>query len=151
MKKYKIRDEDGNVMTVEEEEVKEKDACAEQIDDDEMSLTSDEITALKSLAGVADKLMALLNKDVTDDDKEIEKKTQIVKKKSDDDDEEEIEKEDEDEEIVDTDEDVEEAIVKKTTDSRRSIGAIERHQKATDSEFDKEDEIAQAWAKRYGG
>ena len=140
MKKYKIRDEDGNVMTVEEEEVKEKDACAEQVNDDEMSLTSDEISALKSLAGVADKLMALINKDVADEDAE---------EKSDD--EEEIKDEDEDEEIVDTDEDVEEAIVKKTTDSRRSVGAIEKRQKAADSAFDKENEIAQAWAKRYGG
>lgn len=148
MKKYKIRDEDGNVMTVEEEEVKEKDACTEQIEDDEMSLTSDEITALKSLAGVADKLMALLNKDVTDDDEEVEKKSQVVKKESYDDEE---ETDEDDEEIVDTDEDVEEAIVKKTTDSRHSVGAIERRQKTIDSAFDKEDEIAQAWAKRYGG
>ena len=140
MKKYKIHDEDGNVMTIEEEDVKEKDACAEQVNDDEMSLTSDEISALKSLAGVADKLMALINKDVTDEDAE---------EKSDD--EEEIKDEDEDEEIVDTDEDVEEAIVKKTTDSRRSVGAIEKRQKTADSAFDKENEIAQAWAKRYGG
>ena len=140
MKKYKILDEDGNVMTIEEEEdIKEKDACAGQVNDDEMSLTSDEISALKSLAGVADKLMALINKDVADEDAE---------EKSDN--EEEIE-EDEDEEIVDTDEDVEEAIVKKTTDSRRSVGAIEKRQKAADSAFDKENEIAQAWAKRYGG
>lgn len=149
MKKYKIRDEDGNVMTVEEEEVKEKDACTEQIKDDEMSLTSDEITALKSLAGVADKLMALLNKDVADDGEEVEKKSQVVKKESDDGEEET--EEDDEEEIIDTDEDVEEAIVKKTTDSRHSVGAIERRQKTTDSDFDKEDEIAQAWAKRYGG
>lgn len=141
MKKYKILDEDGNVMTIEEEEdIKEKDACAGQVNDDEMSLTSDEISALKSLAGVADKLMALINKDVAD--KDAEEKS---------DDEEKIKDEDEDEEIVDTDEDVEEAIVKKTTDSRRSVGAIEKRQKAADSAFDKENEIAQAWAKRYGG
>lgn len=145
MKKYKILDEDGNVMTIEEEDIKEKDACAEQVNDDEMSLTSDEITALKSLAGVADKLMAILDNDVTDDDEEVEKKSQVVKKESYDDEEET------NEEIVDTDEDVEEAIVKKTTDSRHSVGAIERRQKTIDSAFDKEDEIAQAWAKRYGG
>lgn len=147
MKKYKIHDEDGNVMTVEEEEVKEKDACSENIDDD-MSLTSEEIAALKSLAGVAGKLLALLDKDAAKE--EGEKKSQVAKETSDD--EEEIEESsDDDEEIIDTDEGVEEAIVKKTTDSKRSVGAIEKHKKTIDSAFDREDEIAQAWAKRYGG
>jgi len=132
MKKFIIRDEDKN-----EFEVEELDKEAKTSDEDpttENVLSDDEIKALKSLASVADKLVALVNKDVEDEDV---------------DEDEEIDEKDE-EEIIDTDidEDKEYSTMKK--DSKRSVGSIVKPKSKSIDDSEQLD-IATAWAKRYGG
>lgn len=136
--KFNVRDEDGKEYKVEEvEEVKKTD------DEDETkkpltntctddALSPEEIASLKKLAGIADKLYALVN---TTADEEVEGEE-----------EEEIEDEGEQiEEVIDTDE------PKKAKDAiKKSAGSIEKKStKTVDSIV--EDDISAAWAKRYGG
>ena len=61
----------------------------------------------------------------------------------------EIEEKEEDDEIID-DEYCDEGCQKKTHDSKKSFGSIERR-KTTEVEDSVDDEVAQSWAKRYGG
>lgn len=138
MKKFRITDDEGNNYEVEEiEEVQDEE---KEFKDDElsegMSLTQDEIISLKELAAKAPEILALLNNNVVD------AKEEEVK---DEDKEEKVE--DEDEEVIDS-EDVKEK--NKAKDSKKSYGSIETKYSVNDS-IDAEDEIANAWAKRYGG
>lgn len=139
MKKYLVKDEDEGLVVTELDEEPEKKTEDEDIEEevhDDDALTPEEISALKSLAAVASDLVALVEKSKTsDEDEEI------------DDDDEEVE--DEDEEAL-LDEDEEEVIeTGKAHDSKKSFGAIQRKSKPKDSLED--DEVANAWAKRYGG
>ena len=139
MKKYLVKDEDEGLVVTELDEEPEKKTEDEDIDEevhDDDTLTPEEISALKSLAAVASDLVALVEKSKTsDEDEEI--------------DDEDEELEDEDEETL-LDEDEEEVIeTGKTHDSKKSFGAIQRKSKPKDSLED--DEVANAWAKRYGG
>lgn len=139
MKKYLVKDEDEGLVVTELDEESEKKTEDEDIEEevhDDDALTPEEISALKSLAAVAPDLVALVEKSKTsDEDEEI------------DDDDEEVE--DEDEEAL-LDEDEEEVIeTGKAHDSKKSFGAIQRKSKPKDSLED--DEVANAWAKRYGG
>lgn len=136
MKKFRITDDEGNNYEVEEiEEVQDEE---KEFKDDElsegMSLTQDEIISLKELAAKAPEILALLNNNVVD------AKEEEVK---DEDKEEKVE----DEEVIDS-EDVKEK--NKVKDSKKSYGSIETKYSVNDS-IDAEDEIANAWAKRYGG
>lgn len=137
--KFNVRDENGKEYNVEEvEEVKKTD------DEDETkkpltntctddALSPEEIASLKKLAGMADKLCALVD---TTTDEEVEEEEE----------EEEIEDEGEQiEEVIDTDE------PKKAKDSiKKSAGAIEKKTVKTEDSVE-EDDVAAAWAKRYGG
>lgn len=137
--KFNVRDENGKEYKVEEvEEVKKTD------DEDETkkpltntctddALSPEEIASLKKLAGMADKLCALVD---TTTDEEVEEEEE----------EEEIEDEGEQiEEVIDTDE------PKKAKDSiKKSAGAIEKKTVKTEDSVE-EDDVAAAWAKRYGG
>lgn len=137
--KFNVRDENGKEYKVEEvEEVKKTD------DEDETkkpltntctddALSPEEIASLKKLAGIADKLCALVD---TTTDEEVEEEEE----------EEEIEDEGEQiEEVIDTDE------PKKAKDSiKKSAGAIEKKTVKTEDSVE-EDDVAAAWAKRYGG
>ena len=139
MKKYLVKDEDEGLVVTELDEEPEKKTEDEDIDEevhDDDALTPEEISALKSLAAVASDLVALVEKSKTsDEDEEI--------------DDEDEELEDEDEEAL-LDEDEEEVIeTGKAHDSKKSFGAIQRKSKPKDSLED--DEVADAWAKRYGG
>ena len=139
MKKYLVKDEDEGLVVTELDEEPEKKTEDEDIEEevhDDDALTPEEISALKSLAAVASDLVALVEKSKTsDEDEEI--------------DDEDEELEDEDEEAL-LDEDEEEVIeTGKAHDSKKSFGAIQRKSKPKDSLVD--DEIADAWAKRYGG
>ena len=139
MKKYLVKDEDEGLVVTELDEEAEKKTEDEDIDEevhDDDALTPEEISALKSLAAVASDLVALVEKSKTsDEDEEI--------------DDEDEELEDEDEETL-LDEDEEEVIeTGKAHDSKKSFGAIQRKSKPKDSLED--DEVADAWAKRYGG
>lgn len=140
--KFNVRDEDGKEYNVEEvEEVKKTD------DEDETkkpltntctddALSPEEIASLKKLAGIADKLYALV--DTTTDEK--------VEEEEEEEEEEEIEDEGEQiEEVIDTDE------PKKAKDSiKKSAGAIEKKTVKTEDSVE-EDDVSAAWAKRYGG
>ena len=139
MKKYLVKDEDEGLVVTELDEEPEKKTEDEDIEEevhDDDALTPEEISALKSLAAVASDLVALVEKSKTsDEDEEI--------------DDEDEELEDEDEEAL-LDEDEEEVIeTGKAHDSKKSFGAIQRKSKPKDSL--ENDEVADAWAKRYGG
>lgn len=138
MKKYLVKDEDEGLVVTELDEEPEKKTEDEDIDEevhDDDALTPEEISALKSLAAVASDLVALVEKSKTsDEDEEID---------------DEDEDEDEDEDAL-LDEDEEEVIeTGKAHDSKKSFGAIQRKSKPNDSL--ENDEVADAWAKRYGG
>ena len=95
MKKFYVRDADGEEYEVEEvEEVEELDEGKNEVT--ETALTADEIAALKKLAKVADRLIAIVETAEEEPvaDEETEEKT---------------------EEVIET----------KTNDSMRSFGAIE--------------------------
>lgn len=138
--KFNVRDEDGKEYKVEEieevektdDEDKTKKPLTNSCTNDD-ALTPDEIANLKKLAGIADKLAALIK---TDDEEVEEEKVE---------EEEEIDDEDEQiEEVIDTDEDE----PKKTKDSiKKSVGAIEKKRKTTTDDSVVEDDIATAWAK----
>lgn len=137
MKKFRIKDEDGMEYQVEEFEKKE-----EIPTEDEMStLSEDEISALRKLASVADKLIALTE---TTDEVEPEVKKSVNEVLEDED--EEIEEKEDKEEIVDTDEDEDDD---KDT-MHDSINSLEKSS-VNDSIDDSQLDIASAWAKRYGG
>nr|DAM02436.1 MAG TPA: hypothetical protein [Caudoviricetes sp.] len=133
--KFNVRDENGKEYKVEEvEEVKKtndedetKKPLTNTCTDDVLS--PEEIASLKKLAGMADKLCALV--DTTTNEEEEE---------------EEIEDEGEQiEEVIDTDE------PKKAKDSiKKSAGAIEKKTVKTEDSVE-EDDVAAAWARRYGG
>lgn len=154
MKKYRVTDEDGNALTVEELETSDEDIVEEPTKDEE-PLTSEEIAALRRLASVADKLIEMTNNNVGDEDEEPitdEEEEEDVTTDEDEDEEEVVI--DSEEEVIDTDENsVEEEIVKKTShDSKKGFGSIEKKKtELGDSALDHELEVAAAWAKRYGG
>lgn len=129
-KKFTIQDEDGKQFEVTEETVDEEPKVEEasEVKDDE-ALTSDELAALKELAKHASELISLL---------EVEKKEHEAVS---DEDEEESDINDDDEEIVET----------KACDSKSSVGSVEKVKaKANDSIVDDDNEIADAWSKRFG-
>lgn len=137
--KFNVRDENGKEYKVEEvekvEETKDETGTEKPLTNTctDEGLSPDEISALKKLAGMADKLCALV--DTTTD--EVEKEEE---------EEEEIEDDgDQIEEVIDTDE------PKKAKDSiKKSAGAIEKKKVKTDDSVE-EDDVSAAWAKRYGG
>lgn len=132
MKKYFVCDGENDYEVTEVEET-EQSASNVGTKDDASELSADEITALKSLAAAAPKIMAMIEKTETTDE-----------------DEEGLETCDADpEEVVDEDEEtIVETEKKPTHDSKRSFGANEKKRAVDDSV---EDEISAAWAKRYGG
>lgn len=140
-KKYFIVDNDGEEYTVEERDEEEvvEETVEEPVVDD--GLSEEEIAALKKLAAVADKLIGMIEtSDACGKDEEVEEEEII-------DEGEEVD-EDIDEEIIDTDEELRKDS-KKRRDSKSSVGAIERKRVRQDDSLT--DEIADAWAKRYGG
>ena len=136
--KFYIKDEDGDEFEVEEviakksEEDEDIDTMTND-DNDIYELTSEEITALKSLAAVAKDLIALVKTDSdTTNNEDID---------------EDIDDDIDKEEVIETDEDT--TNMKKVGDAKKSIGRIERKQKRVDDSL--EDEVSIAWAKRYNG
>lgn len=141
-KKYHIVDADGSEYEVEEimEDEDESEMIEEKAEEPEVHddlLSEEEIAALRRLAAVADKLIALT--ETSDEDEEIIENEEDVC-----DEDEEIAEEKE-EEVIDTCEEEE----TKPRDSKRSIGALEKTQKIMNDSL--VDDVAEAWAKRYGG
>ena len=133
MKKYRIKDEDGSVLEVEELDSEEIEEVQEIKDEPEqVQLTSDEILALKELAKSAPELMKLLSKPVEDAEEDLGEEKVV--------DEDEKEDEIEEEAVIET----------KTKDSKTSFGSVAKPKMVEDSIEDNE-EIESAWAKRYGG
>lgn len=138
MKKFFIKDSDGDRFEV--EELEEERTQDEELQTEEKviegSLTSEEILALKKLVPIADKLIEMFGKTTTEEDGN---------------DDDQIDDEDEDE-VLDADEDeFEEKTEKviKTGDSKKSFGSIER-KRTGDSLDSKQLSVEDAWAKRYG-
>jgi hypothetical protein len=143
MKKFHVKDEDGEVFEVEElDEITPASATdpapesKPEVNDDN-GLSDDEISALKGLAAIAPKLMKLVENtaDACEDKEELDDECEDPKV---DDEDEQIE------EVIDTDEKT------KPRDSKKSFGAIERKKKTNDSIKDAID-IETAWTRRYGG
>lgn len=143
MKKFHVKDKDGEVFEVEEldEDVSATNSAPEskpEVNDDN-GLSEDEILALKGLAAIAPKLMKLVE-DTADacEDKDEEELDDECEDPTVDDKDEQIG------EVIDTDEET------KPRDSKKSFGAIERKKKSHDS-IDNSLDVESAWAKRYGG
>ena len=136
MKKFFVRDADGEEYEVEEIKECHDDDVIEEVSETEEqpeALTNEEIAALKRLAAVADRLLSTVNTEDEDpemiDDEDEEKDTadeEVTEEKK--------------EEVVDT---------TKTRDSRKSFGAIEKRKATVDDSLNTD--IDDAWAKRYGG
>ena len=136
MKKFFVRDADGEEYEVEEIKECHDDDVIEEVSETEEqpeALTNEEITALKRLAAVADRLLSTV--------------------KAEDEDPETLDDEDEEKDIGDeevTEEKKEEVVdTTKTRDSRKSFGAIEKRKATVDDSLNTD--IDDAWAKRYGG
>ena len=136
MKKFFVRDADGEEYEVEEIKECHDDDVIEEVSETEEqpeALTNEEIVALKRLAAVADRLLSTVNTE--DEDPEM------------------IDDEDEEKDIADeevTEEKKEEVVdTTKTRDSRKSFGAIEKRKATVDDSLNTD--IDDAWAKRYGG
>ena len=129
-KKFIIKDEEGQQFEVTEtdEELPEESFEESEMHDDE-SFTSDEIAALKELAKRSADLLKLLAVE--------EEEHEAVG------DEDDLDVDDED---VD---EKEEVIETKSTDSRKSVGSIEKTKAKDSANFNKEIEIANAWSKRF--
>ena len=139
-KKFIIKDEDGKKFEITEEtadeevENKATDEEAETEVKDDEGLTPEEIVILKELAKHSADLIKLL---------EVEKDEHEAV--SDD------EMEDAEEELDDSDEseNVEEIIETKSNDSKKSVGSIERKKEKVVDSIDAEEDISDAWAKRF--
>lgn len=146
MKKFRITDEDGAKYEVEEieEEVVDEDVEVEPEAGEPSgneALTPDEIASLKQLAAAAPAILALLDKgEEPIEDEEVEEE---VEEEIDEDDLDEVEEDEMEEEVIDSEK-------AKAKDSKKSYGSIEKRNQVKDS-IDAEEEIADAWAKRYGG
>lgn len=140
MKKFHVKDEDGEVFEVEEIDEAPETVEIEEVKDD-LTLTDEEISALKGLAAVSEKLMKLVA-DVEDACKDEEEEEEEKVEDGEEEEEEKIE------EVIDSEEEEEKEA--KACDSKKSFGAIESKSKSKDSLADSLD-VENAWAKRYGG
>lgn len=133
-KKFIIKDEEGQQFEVTEtdEELPEEPSKESMVHDDE-SFTADEIAALKELAKRSADLVKLLSVE--------EKEHEAVGDEDEGFDESDINDDDVDKK--------EEVIETKSTDSKKSVGSIEKTKANDSANFDKEIEIADAWSKRF--
>lgn len=147
MKKYRIKDADGceyevKELTTVDNDMDEDDRIDVDVKTENEELTPEDIAALKKLAAIAPQLVELIEKpaaETTDEDVDVD-----VDKDEEDDVNVDVDTdENEDEEVVDT------CGKKMRRDSKKSFGAIEREKKNVDDSLT--DDIAAAWAKRYGG
>lgn len=114
----KIRAKDANEEII---EIEEQDSAS-------IELTEEELASLKKLLPVADKLLALIS---TEDSEE-----------------ETFEDTDEEEQVEDNEENEEK---KELGDSFKSIGAVHQTKKGLNDSEALEQVVDNAWAKRYGG
>jgi|SRR5690554_1417984 len=101
----------------------------EEQDSASIELTEEELASLKKLLPVTDKLLALLSTEDSEEEKEVEDT-------------------DEEEQVEDIEENEEK---KELGDSFKSIGAVHQKKKGLNDSETLEQEVDNAWAKRYGG
>lgn len=140
--KFHITDENGEITEVEELEEEKK----TEDEEPEIILSTEEIIALKSLIPHIEDIKALLikkeEKEEDIEDKDEEEKEEIEEDIDEEDDE--IEEDNDEEEIIDTDEEREDKI-------HDSIGSIGKKNAHANDALDAQEEIVNAWAKRYNG
>lgn len=145
--RFKIRDNHGKTYAVKELtgnkllDTPQKKTL--KIRDKAEELTADEIKALKKLAEKAEEILTLIP-----EEKEEEKEKEFD---LDEFPEDELELSDDAEGEEETVEDSENLDDVKINDSKKSFGSIERRVITDSDELDRDAEIANAWAKRYGG
>jgi hypothetical protein len=166
--RFKVKDYRGNVYSVKESLT---DADKEIKAPEDSELTADEIVALKKLIKKIPDLLDLLDVEAEEhkkDDKKDAGKTvekpkdekkslaedelEVKGDKDTDGEDEDFGAEEKEEIVTDNDPDAECKDCDDTMihDSRSSFGAIE-HKTDDSVEVEKDDEIAEAWSKRYGG
>lgn len=129
-KKYHITDADGEQYFVEEVETADDEIIeAEAVP----ALTDEEIATLRSLIERVPEIIALLDEEKADEEEMPPEPEQGV---------------DADEEVIDTDEEEEEDD-EPIHDSKKSFGSLAKKKAIVDDSLT--DDIAIAWAKRYGG
>ena len=144
-KVYRIVDEDGSSYEV--EEIKDDDLIENDIQGDDLienqssGLTDDEILALKKLAGVADKLIGLLNIE--------EKEFEVVSDEDDLDEEKSLDDEDDldEEKLIDTDRESD----RLKRDAKTSFGSLRKISNKDSINDSLTNDIEDAWRKRYNG
>ena len=122
--------------------------CDKRMQDEDLS--NEDIKKLKKLLKRLDDILALLDEDSKDDeDVEVEEKTEVETELDSDTAEGEFVEDDD----LETETEETEEKVETFHDSKKSFGAIEKRPIAdsANDELDRDAEIAQAWAKRYGG
>lgn len=155
--KLKVKDSKGKILKV-------TDACVEDDEKEAEELTKADVKKLKRLLPHLDDLLQLLeleqqehDKDFFDDEIESVINAEAVKaEKEDADDVDETEEAVVEEEKVEDDDaelKAQTQNVKTVNDSKKSFGAIERRKVADsiETEIDRDNEVALAWAKRYNG
>lgn len=130
--KYRIKDEDGSTLEIEEIQDEEIEEIQEPIEEpiEDNGLTPEEIDSLRQLIAAAPQLLALIETNEEVADEEIEEEIY----------DEDVVEEIDEEEVVDSE---------KVKDSKNSFGSLEKLK--VDDSIEMEDEIANAWSKRYGG
>lgn len=117
----KIRAKDANEEII---EIEEQDSVS-------IELTDEELASLKKLLSVADKLLALVSTNDSEEEKKVE------------------DADEEEEQAEDSEEENEEK--KELGDSFKSIGAVHQKKKSLNDSETLEQAINDAWVKRYGG
>lgn len=148
--KLKVKDNKGRIFRVSDECT---DTETEVKDETESELTAAEIKKLKKLIPHMDDLLQLLEIEEKEHDTdfagdELESETEVEE-------EEKTETVEDDcpDDDIEVEEEEETETVEKFHDSKKSFGATERR-KVSDSvetEIEKDNEVALAWAKRYNG
>ena len=152
--KLKVKDTNGRVFHVSDECVETiEDTEDTKLQDKDEEFSAEEIKLLKKLIPHLDELLNLLEIEDADDHSEFDSDEIEVESEEETEETSEDVIEDSEPEAEETVEDDEEAEVKVVHDSKKSFGSIERRgiQDSVVDEIERNNEIANAWAKRYGG
>ena len=126
--KFRVKDDDGRDYVV--EELEEEKVIPPEVQDDDETLSAEEIKGLRELLAHGPELLALLKDEheehAADSEEEEEEKEELE------------------------DEEKEEILETKSHDSKKAFGSIEQNKK-TFVDDSLTDNVSDAWAKRYNG
>lgn len=150
--KLKVKDTNGRVFHVSDECITE-DTEDTKLQDKDEELSVEEIKKLKKLIPHLDELLNLLEMEADDESSKFDHDEIELEAEEETEEETEDVIEDSEPECEETVEDDEEVETKVVHDSKKSFGSIERRpvKDSIDDEIERNKEIADAWAKRYGG